>query len=499
MMFVMKNFKGVVKILMASALIFFASTITAYAATLRISPESGVHKVGDSFSVKLMIESGSTELNAVEAELSFDPSILSVSAISKTGSVFSLWTTEPTAVATANSSGTIELGGGAPSSFSGAQTIVSITFNAKKTGTGKIEVLSGTAVAPAQGFADVLSEKKGATFTIEEGQKTPVPTPTVPEPTPAPIVGTTPSAPKLTSEVFEDPEKWYATTTATFKWTIPYNVTAIKLLLDNDPTTSPSVLYQPPIYEKTVTDLSEGESYFHIMFQNSAGWGVPTHQLIRVDITPPDEFTLQALQRDPQKQDVTLVFNSFDELSGIDRYVVSIDGQEQVSLSADEVVGGEYVISVDDPGEHLFEVTAFDSAGNSTASDVLFDVKKAVTPQPVAVVEDEPEKEGVNWMYWLSMLSVAIIAFLIGAVFYERRSIREEKEYIRREANEAQKKIEGVFTVLRDEIEEQVVTLATKPNMTESERRVLEKLKEALEISEELLDKEVEDVRKLVQ
>jgi hypothetical protein len=57
----------------------------------------------------------------------------------------------------------------------------------------------------------------------------------------------------------------------------------------------------------------------------------------------------------------------------------------------------------------------------------------------------------------------------------------------------------NIFGVLRDEIEEKVLELSHKPNMTDAERNILEGLKDALDVSEELIDKEIEDVRKLLK
>ena len=122
-----------------------------------------------------------------------------------------------------------------------------------------------------------------------------------------------------------------------------------------------------------------------------------------------------------------------------------------------------------------------------------------MSKKPAATQDPAPVKSGIDWALWIIVLLVGGVSFLIGAIMYERKSVRVEKEYIKREADEVRDKLEGIFSVLRDEVEEQVIALATKPNMTESERGILQKLKEALEISEELLDKEIEDIRKLLQ
>lgn len=474
--------------------IFFANVSLVQAATLEFSPASGTYKVGDTISVKLIVNGGSTDVNAAEATVSYDRSYLSAQSVSKDGSVFTLWTQEPTI---SSSKGTIELGGGTPSAFSGSKTIATLILKATKEGTATLSIPDGSVVSPSQGFADVLSEKKTASFTIGAGTTTKPPE-TTPTETTRPTLGPTPTAPELSSDTFSDPDKWYATTTATFTWQLTYDIDAVKMLVDNEEISVPTVLYDPPVSSKTLTDLEEGESYFHIMFHNGSGWGVPTHQRMRIDITPPEPLSLVVSQDDAYSQDVSLRFEARDELSGIDRYEILIDGIVQQELSADELINGQYTLNVPTAGEHTFTVIAYDAAGNSVEAESVFTVSEALVRVTATTEEEVPEEGGIQWSYWIALVLVAVIAFLVGAIVYERKAVRAEKDRIKQEADEAREKLEGIFSVLRDEVEEQVIQLATKPNMTESERGILEKLKEALEISEELLDKEIEDVRKLL-
>ena len=77
-------------------LLFWVSATPALAADLVISPSSGSYSAGQTFTATVRAVPGGDSINAVEATLSFDPSLLSVVSVSKTGSAFSLWTTEPT-------------------------------------------------------------------------------------------------------------------------------------------------------------------------------------------------------------------------------------------------------------------------------------------------------------------------------------------------------------------------------------------------------------------
>ena len=474
--------------------LFFMQGAYAQSASLELSPASGSYTVGKAFPVKIIVDSGTTDVNAAEATVTFDASILSVKSVSKEDSSFTLWTTEPTS---SNIKGTIELGGGSPSSFSGSKTILTVIFEAKKEGSTEVVISEGSVVSPSAGFADILSEKKGATFIIGAGSIT-QPDPVVPIITKPEPAGPAPDAPVLSSSVFKDPDKWYATTTATFTWQLLYDISAVKLLVDDKETSVPSVLYEPAVSSKTLTDMKEGESYFHIMFRNKAGWGVPTHHRLRIDVTAPKAFVLTGNQDNSLVQDIVLRFSAEDELSGVEYYKIVIDsGEIEETVFEEDLFNGEYSIYVPTPGQHTVSVTAYDLAGNDTTAETTFTIKEAVVVSNTTK-EEEVVEESINWEYWFIIVLVAIAAFLAGALVYEKKAIRSEKDYIKREADEAREKLEGIFSVLRDEIEEQVIALATKPNMTESERQILEKLKEALEVSEELLDKEIEDVRKLL-
>ena len=52
------------------------------------------------------------------------------------------------------------------------------------------------------------------------------------------------------------------------------------------------------------------------------------------------------------------------------------------------------------------------------------------------------------------------------------------------------------FKSLREEVEEQIECLDKKPGLTDSERKVRDKLKKVLDISKQFIKKELKDVEK---
>jgi hypothetical protein len=229
------------------------------------------------------------------------------------------------------------------------------------------------------------------------------------------------------------------------------------------------------------------------MYKNRGGWGSSTHYKIQVDSTPPEEFTATAVGGDLTAQ---VRFEAKDALSGIALYRVGIDGGRTRDVQPTELLNGGYTITNLDPGEHTIEITAVDQAGNERSASATVTVTGT---KPVLESTQEVKTSGFGAIYWVSLLFMAALAVVITMLIQERRKYHEERERIKRETSEAGDKLINVFGVLRDEIEEKVLELSHKPNMTDNERNILEGLKDALDISEELIDKEIEDVRKLLK
>jgi hypothetical protein len=84
-------------------------------------------------------------------------------------------------------------------------------------------------------------------------------------------------------------------------------------------------------------------------------------------------------------------------------------------------------------------------------------------------------------------------------LFYERKRWRGEEEKLRREVREIQDQMEKIFSALRDEIHDQIVTITKRPRLSKKEREAVEGLNQALEVSETLIEKEISDVKKILK
>ena len=111
-------------------------TAKAQTGSLYFSPSSGSVVAGQNFSLIIRTNTGGVAINAAEGSVVFDPSKVSISSVSKSDSIFSLWATEPKY---SNAKGTLEFAGGIPNpGYSGSNGVVLvINFKAKTATTVK--------------------------------------------------------------------------------------------------------------------------------------------------------------------------------------------------------------------------------------------------------------------------------------------------------------------------------------------------------------------------
>jgi hypothetical protein len=100
---------------------------------------------------------------------------------------------------------------------------------------------------------------------------------------------------------------------------------------------------------------------------------------------------------------------------------------------------------------------------------------------------------------WIIGLLLLIITGLILYIIYQNKLNIVEKNRILKETHEVKQKLAKIFSALREEVDELIALADKRPGLSESERRVKEKLQESLDISEEFISKEVEDVEKEIK
>ncbi len=491
---------------------FFISALSALAADIVVSPSTGNYTPGQTFTVSVRVAPGGQSVNAVEANMKFDPAVLSVVNVSKTGSVFSLWTTEPTF---SNSAGTISFGGGSPTPFTAQSNLVSVTFRTVAAGTGALTVSNASVLAADGRGTNVYSKSTNGSFTVAAGATptpTPTPTPTT-EPTPAEedeedseealIFGDPPRAPEIGSKQFLDPEVWYATTEGIFEWEIPFDVNEVAVMLstssDNQPELTKSAITNPPVKEFQITKdiVTDGIQYLSIKYKNQVGWGAVLNRKIMIDTTAPEDFLIDVRISNSPSGFPQLNFAANDSTSGIDYYEMTIADKEPLRITPDEAKVG-YLLKELEDGTYTVKVIAVDKAGNKKEASVAVQIT-AGWIKPVEV-----EVKTTIWDYFtgrniFTFLLLLVIASQFLYIWYDRKQNKLREDKLRRETREIQDQMEKIFSALRDEIYDQINLITKRPRLSKKEKEAVEGLNQALEVSETLIEKEINDVKTILK
>jgi len=91
---------------------------------------------------------------------------------------------------------------------------------------------------------------------------------------------------------------------------------------------------------------------------------------------------------------------------------------------------------------------------------------------------------------------IVLIAAAVVVIFYGWYRITIWRKRVRLETKELSQAILAAFKALREEVQEQIEYLDGKPGLTNGEEKVRNKLKEALDVSEEFVSKELKDVER---
>lgn len=353
-------------------IIFFAYcsflTSNVEAATLKVSPSTGVYTAGTAFSVSVILNTDGKSVNAADGQLSFNPRELTVTGVSRGSSIFNLWTEEPTF---SNTAGTISFGGGSPTGYKGgAGTIITITFKPLAAGTPKVTFRSGSVLAADGMGTNVLTAMGSASFTIAAKGETPAPEYIPP--------ANTPAAPKITSSTHPDTSVWYKEKNASLSWTVPQGVTAVRMLLDETSGTVPTKVYDEPLTKKDLEDLPEGVSYFHLQFKNADGWGRISEFKLSVDTEAPKNFSITEDAQSAESPNTVLLF-AIDDISPIREYKIQIDGKDPIIFKDTENTK-KYTLESLMPGYHTISVEAFDSAGNTAVASYSLTIEAFEKP-----------------------------------------------------------------------------------------------------------------------
>jgi len=139
------------KYLLAASVIFasFLVVAPAFAAETFFGTKTQEMKAGQSFEVGVFINTDNEEINAIEGKIVFPQDLLEIKKINDGNSIINFWIEKPKSV----SDGQITFSGIVPGGYNDKQGLIfSVTFLAKKDGTGAIEF---------NGIKTLLNDGKG--------------------------------------------------------------------------------------------------------------------------------------------------------------------------------------------------------------------------------------------------------------------------------------------------------------------------------------------------
>lgn len=479
----------------------FFVPVLAHAAEMSFSPTSGTYSVGKDFSVKVLVNPGTDNVNAADGTVSFDKDVLSVSSVTKDGSVFSLWTADPSF---SNAAGTVTFSGGTPNAFNKSGTVVTIKFKGKKAGTAKLSFTQGSVLAADGKGTNVYAKGGEAEYTIEEAAAKP-PEPKAPaasEPDPEPVGeafgGSPPIEPTVTSPTHPKPENWYGTSTVSMSWKVPPDVTSVRILFSDKDDEKPNIVKKVEEASTTYMAIADGTHYFYIQFKNEAGWGAIGKRKVLIDTVAPKSFDVGLIDADGATPKFKM--KTTDELSGMDRYEMYIDGNQVGIVKDADVPEDGYPVPPQEGGVKKVLIKAYDKAGNVAQSERELTLPAVVKAAAKGGKTEEAEAPG---FFTTERILLILFAFAIGVLgtvnMYNRKNVQRDKLRILEEVASVRDKNDKIFSAMREEFEQMVQDLDDKPQLTPIERDLLEKIKEVLEISEELVDTGMDELKKTVR
>lgn len=477
-------------------LVFFLPGLVG-AAELSLSPATGSYSLGKEFTVRVQVKPGGTEsVNAADGNLTFDKDTLTVVKVSKEGSQFSLWTADPSF---SNSAGTITFSGGTPTAFSNTGTAIVVTFKGKKEGEGVVKFEKGSILAADGKGTDVYTKGSEGTYTITAAAATPPPAPVAPaaEDISALPNGPVPLAPLINSPTHGKPELWYATTTAEFNWKFGNDeIVGIRTLLSQDATATPKTTIPAASTSQIIASIAEGEWYFFLQFKNTSGWGEVAKKKIRIDATQPSEFDFSIIEKTADAP-AKFAFAAEDALSGMDRYEILLKDTVIATVRAQDMTNGTTPIPVQEGGQQMVTVRAYDKAGN------VREVKKDVTLPAVVkggkAAEEVPIQSTFTWERILMVLLALITGIVITLMRNMKKKMQGDHSVVLQGVLAVREKSDRTFQAMREEFEEMIQNLDPKPQLTPAEREFTERMKEVLEIAQGFIDAGIEDLKKTIR
>jgi hypothetical protein len=178
---------------------------------------------------------------------------------------------------------------------------------------------------------------------------------------------TTVLTPEISSTSHPDSAIWYNNPRPQVNWTVPPDVNQIAgyyYIIDHNPSTIPNATIGTyTTYNGTIPseDLASGTWYFHVVAVDSVGnvGKEAAHYVVHIDADPPEIILPEPIV---DGTSVTVNWSVSDAISGFNFSRLYLDGEVNGTFLTTNTTVEFTDLSY---GEHIFNITAYDMAGNS--------------------------------------------------------------------------------------------------------------------------------------
>lgn len=351
--------------------------------TIYLTPESGLRTTNETFVVEVRENSGTTGINAAQANFSYPTNLLDFVSIDTTGSF-------QFAAESSGGNGQVTIAVGNPTALTGDRLIAKVTFKTKTTGgTASLNFTTGTALVSASSNSNILSglgATGSASFVID---------------TTAPTVSLT--APS-TGAIIPRVSGTNVTVSATASDNV--GVTKVEILVNGAVKTTLS--NSPYNYSFSVLDLPLGSSTIQAKAydQNNNVGTTPSITVNVTDTTAPSISISSPTNGSGQSGTIEVRANASDESggSGVSKVEFYIDGNLASTDSTSPYTYNWNTTGVSD-GQHTISARAYDFASpantrqssNVTVNVDNSDKQAPTTPTNLTVKNRTAKSVELGW------------------------------------------------------------------------------------------------------
>ena len=324
---------------------------TIYNSTFSLSPNSQVSAFSENQIIKVVANSGGEAVNAFDAVIDYDPTLISIDSISTDNSICPQAFFIEKAIDPTRGEVDIQCGIPTPGFTGNGGEVAELNISHKKTGVFSLIFASTSQILANDGLGtDVLRYSEDGSYQVSKKDDD-------------------------TIEVYSlsnpDAEKWYNSRKVSFN-VLPCDDCTYSYMVNQVASDTPGVYTTLASTTWGFNVPADGEYFLHVA-QLVDGDTQSTHAALKflVDATIPQGPTIKASTLNPRVgETVRFVFSGSDQMSGLQKnFYVSTDGGTLLPI------GSSLFTAFNTSGKHTVRVRIYDLAGNYSDNSLVINVK----------------------------------------------------------------------------------------------------------------------------